>query len=123
MYALLTTLPGIPAGILLGYRIVPDESLPLPLRILIQGFGIFMSYPLFITGILFLKKSISQAMMLISSGVVFRMMGLMIVAVLLMLSFKAFFKEGMVIYFISIATFLIFELVSVVGLYIYAFKR
>ena len=120
---LFISLTGIPAGIYLGFILVPSGSLSGLLRYSLHIFAFMTSYPLFILALSWLNRSPVRALLLISSGMVFRIFGLFMVGIILMLKYQAYLREGILIYFISIATFLIFELVSVGWNFFHAFKR
>lgn len=116
-------LTGIPVAIYIGYVTVPDGQLDSIVRYGVHGFAFVLSYPLYLMGVLVFTRNPVNALYLTMSGTAIRFFGIMIIAAWVMLNNRAILRPVILLYFISIASFLFFELVSIIGLHFYARKK
>ncbi len=123
LVALCAVLTGIPVALAIGYQVVPDEELSRDVRYILHGFAFFLSYPMYLMGVTLIFRKPTVAMILTMGGTGLRFLGFALVAAVVMLKYRAIMKPVVMIYFISIASFLIFELVSITGLHFYARKK
>ncbi len=122
LHLFFTPLLGIPTSIYVGYLVVSSGSLPESLRYLFQGMAFLFSYPVYLAGVILLRKYSHASLAVVFSGILLRLSGLGLVAVFTMLNLRAFGRSPLWLYFITIAIFLFFELVSIPGLLFYAQK-
>ncbi len=121
--ALLVLFPGVFVSLWLGFRLIPSMAMDPALRYGVHATALLLSYPAYLLWLFLRERRAGQGPAVILAGTFLRFAGLFALGLWSLPKSQAVLKSVLLIYLVSILSFLFFEVVSIMGMEFYARKR